>query len=41
MKPMKSIFSKLPNDIINYILVFNERFTPFNISNAYLKVGVF
>ena len=26
MKPMKSIFSKLPNDIINYILVFNERF---------------
>jgi hypothetical protein len=23
---MKSIFSKLPNDIINYILVFNERF---------------
>ena len=27
MKPMKSIFSKLPNDIINYILVFNEHFT--------------
>lgn len=24
---MKSIFSRLPNDIINYILVFNERFT--------------
>lgn len=24
---MKSIFSKLPNDIINYILGFNERFT--------------